>query len=148
MLWILDSEDGEAEDGDGAFEIEFVNRDCRPSQKWVRALGERKKCLAWGMVDTGVIYWDGKASGETGLGEMVESKSSGGCDAFEISLADSSEGVKEAVGFARKGGKFGTWENISCIFIQGPGDSHLRRKRRWSGEGDLGQRHERHQHFW
>ena len=33
MLWILDSEDGEAEDGDGAFEIEFVNRDCRPSQK-------------------------------------------------------------------------------------------------------------------
>ena len=41
---------------------------------------------------------------------MVESKNSGGCDVFEISLADSSEGegVKEAVGFARKGGKFGT----------------------------------------
>lgn len=39
---------------------------------------------------------------------MVESKSSGGCDVFGISLADSSEGVKEAVGFARKGGKFGT----------------------------------------
>lgn len=38
----------------------------------------------------------------------MESKSSGGCDAFEIYLADSSEGVKEAVGFARKGGKFGT----------------------------------------
>lgn len=38
----------------------------------------------------------------------MESKNSCGCDVFEISLADSSEGVKEAVGFARKGGKFGT----------------------------------------
>lgn len=60
------------------------------------------------MVDSSVIYRDGKTSGEKGLGDMAESKSSGGCDVFGISLADSSEGVKEAVGFARKGGKFGT----------------------------------------
>lgn len=32
MLWILDSEDGEAEGGEGMFEIEFVNRNCRTSQ--------------------------------------------------------------------------------------------------------------------
>ena len=39
---------------------------------------------------------------------MVESKNFCGCDVFEILLADSCEGVKEAVGFARKGGTFGT----------------------------------------
>ena len=46
------------------------------------------------MVNTDVIYWDEKDWGERVSGEKVDSKNSGGCDMFEISLANSSEDVK------------------------------------------------------
>lgn len=36
----------------------------------------------------------GKTAGETVSGQKVDSKNSGGCDMFEISLANSSEDVK------------------------------------------------------